>query len=456
MTGLLVLGALAGHWRRHRLELAALFVGLAVATALWSGVQALNAEARASYAEAGAMLAADRLAAVRAQDGGLFPREDYVALRRAGWDVSPVLEGTWRRGDLRLRIVGIDPLTLPRQASAGTDGGFEGAENFVAFVRPPWRALAGASTVARLEGVEGLPPLEVSATLPPGTLLVDIGAAEALLGTEGALSRLTLAPEAAGQRLPPDLAGHLRVEPPGEGAAETERLTESFHLNLTAFGFLSYIVGLFIVYSAAGLAFEERRPMIRTLRACGVPARLLGAALLAEIVVIALAAGLAGTVVGYVIAAALLPDVAASLGGLYGAQVAGSLSLSPSWWLAGLGMSVLGALGASARYLAGVAVMRQFGSPVFPLGVITVNIVGSFVMGALVVFLGQRGLTHWNAFLATGILGGFTTFSSFSLETWRLMTEGRYDLAGLYVGLSVVVSILALITGVALMRAVLA
>ena len=76
MTGLLVLGALAGHWRRHRLELAALFVGLAVATALWSGVQALNAEARASYAEAGAMLAADRLAAVRAQDGGLFPREN--------------------------------------------------------------------------------------------------------------------------------------------------------------------------------------------------------------------------------------------------------------------------------------------------------------------------------------------------------------------------------------------
>lgn len=351
MSGLLVLRALAGHWRRHRLELAALFVGLAVATALWSGVQALNAEARASYAEAGAVLAADRLAAVRAQDGGLFPREDYVALRRAGWDVSPVLEGTWRRGDLRLRIIGIDPLTLPRQASAGTDGGLEGAESFVTFVRPPWRAFAAAETAARLEGVAGLPPLEVSATLPPGTLLVDIGAAEALLGSKGALSRLTLAPEEAGRRLPPELAGHLRLEPPGEGAAETGRLTASFHLNLTAFGFLSYIVGLFIVYSAAGLAFEERRPMIRTLRACGVPARLLGAVLIAEIVVIALAAGLAGTVAGYVIAAALLPDVAASLGGLYGAQVAGSLSLSPSWWLAGLGMSVLGALGASAASL---------------------------------------------------------------------------------------------------------
>ena len=115
-----------------------------------------------------------------------------------------------------------------------------------------------------------------------------------------------------------------------------------------------------------------------------------------------------------------------------------------------------GALGAAARYLAGVAILRAAGPHEFPLGVIAVNILGSFLMGALVVFLGQKGLTHWNALLATGVLGGFTTFSSFSLETWRLMTEGRYDLAGLYVGLSVVVSILALIAGVALMRAVLA
>ena len=114
-----------------------------------------------------------------------------------------------------------------------------------------------------------------------------------------------------------------------------------------------------------------------------------------------------------------------------------------------------GAIGASARYLAAVAIMRSFGPQEFPLGVIAVNVVGSFLMGALVVFLGQKGLTHWNALLATGILGGFTTFSSFSLETWRLMVSGRHDLAALYVGLSVLVSILALIAGVHMMRSVL-
>ncbi|WP_127902171.1 fluoride efflux transporter CrcB [Solirhodobacter olei] len=121
-----------------------------------------------------------------------------------------------------------------------------------------------------------------------------------------------------------------------------------------------------------------------------------------------------------------------------------------------LQVAIGGAIGASARYLAGVAILRSFGSHEFPLGVIAVNILGSFIMGALVVFLGQKGLTHWNALLATGVLGGFTTFSSFSLESWRLFDTGRYDLAALYILLSVAVSLIALIAGVHLMRTALA
>jgi fluoride exporter len=121
-----------------------------------------------------------------------------------------------------------------------------------------------------------------------------------------------------------------------------------------------------------------------------------------------------------------------------------------------LQVAVGGAIGSVARYLSGVMILRSFGSHEFPLGVIFVNIVGSFIMGALIVFLGQRGLTSWNAFLATGILGGFTTFSSFSLESWRLIDTGRYELAVAYIGLSVGVSLLALMGGVHLMRTVLA
>lgn len=106
-----------------------------------------------------------------------------------------------------------------------------------------------------------------------------------------------------------------------------------------------------------------------------------------------------------------------------------------------------GALGASARYLTGVGVARAFGVGGFPLGVLTVNVIGSFLMGVFVVLAAQRGLTHLGPFVMTGILGGFTTFSAFSLETVTLIERGQTGQAALYVGLSVAGSVGALALG---------
>ncbi len=115
-----------------------------------------------------------------------------------------------------------------------------------------------------------------------------------------------------------------------------------------------------------------------------------------------------------------------------------------------------GAIGAAARYATGVGVARVFGVTGFPLGVLTVNVVGSFLMGVLVVWLARRGLTHLTPFLLTGILGGFTTFSAFSLEAVTLFERGQVGQAALYVLLSVVLSIAGLVAGLWLMRSVLA
>ena len=115
---------------------------------------------------------------------------------------------------------------------------------------------------------------------------------------------------------------------------------------------MSFFVGLFIVNSAVGLAFEQRLPMLRTLRACGVSARMLNSVLVDRTGVAG--AGRrprSGLVCGYFIAAALLPDVAASLRGLYGAQIPGQLTLKSEWWLAGIAISILGALAAAAASL---------------------------------------------------------------------------------------------------------
>ena len=110
-----------------------------------------------------------------------------------------------------------------------------------------------------------------------------------------------------------------------------------------------------------------------------------------------------------------------------------------------------GALGAVLRYLTGLGVLRLVG-PGFPFGVVTVNIVGSFLMGVFVVLAYRKGFEHLSPLVMVGFLGGFTTFSAFSLEAVTLFEKGETSAAVIYVALSVVGSIGALILGLWLAR----
>jgi CrcB protein len=92
----------------------------------------------------------------------------------------------------------------------------------------------------------------------------------------------------------------------------------------------------------------------------------------------------------------------------------------------------------------------------FPIGVLAVNVAGSFLMGLAVVYLGQKVLNQFNPFLMTGVLGGFTTFSAFSLEAYILFERGAVGQAAIYVFISVILSIAALIAGIFIMRGLLA
>jgi putative ABC transport system permease protein len=354
-----VLAVLLSHWRRHPMQLMTLLIGLISATALWSGVQALNQQARLSYDRAAATFGGARTAALIGRDGKPFSQQLFVELRRAGWPVSPVLEGRVQIGGRSFRLLGIEPVTLP--AEVGNAPAI-GRADLQSFVTPPGQTLVASEVLAELNLPEGatppssggtsLPPLRAQAQLVPGVLVVDIGIAQQLLNMPDQVSRLLIG-KAKAMRAPLEtiVGDRLRlVEPNAE--SDLERLTDSFHLNLTAFGLLSFVVGLFIVNSAIGLAFEQRLPMLRTLRACGVSARMLNAVLLVELVSLALIAGIVGLVCGYLIAASLLPDVVASLRGLYGAQIPGQLTLKGEWWIAGLIISVVGALTAATASLA--------------------------------------------------------------------------------------------------------
>jgi putative ABC transport system permease protein len=341
-----VLSALSSHWRRNRLQLLTLVLGLALATALWSGVQAINAEARASYDAAAATLAESRFDQLLPRGGNSMPQAVFVALRRAGWLVSPVIEGRLRVGGSAVRLVGIDPLTAPPGSAASAALARTDLDRFV-------RAdtlIAGPETAALL--VANLPnPVHVDPAVAPATALADVGVAQALLGREGKISRLIVLPEQPLRQRPlGEVAPDLMLQP-ADGATDVGRLTDSFHLNLTAFGFLSFAVGIFIVHGAIGLAFEQRRGIVRTLRALGVPLRRLIVLMLLELVVLAAVAGALGIALGYLVAALLLPNVAATIRGLYGADVAGTLQIRPAWWLSGLTMALGGALVASAGAL---------------------------------------------------------------------------------------------------------
>jgi putative ABC transport system permease protein len=353
-----ILAVLLSHWRRHPMQLATLLIGLISATALWSGVQALNQQARDSYDRAAAIFGGTRTPMLVGRNSATIPQALFVKLRRAGWQVSPVLEGRVQIGGRSFRLLGIEPVTLPAEVG---DAPTIGKTSLQAFITPPGQTLVAPETLADLHLADGaspmasngttLPPLQAQAQLVPDVLVVDIGIAQKLLNKPDQVSRL-LVGKAKGARLPLEgVAGDtLRlVEPDAE--SDLERLTDSFHLNLTAFGLLSFFVGLFIVNSAIGLAYEQRLPMLRTLRACGVSAKLMNTVLVFELVSMALIAGIMGLVCGYFIAAQLLPDVAASLRGLYGAPMPGELSLKPEWWIAGLVISVIGALVAAATSL---------------------------------------------------------------------------------------------------------
>ncbi len=100
--------------------------------------------------------------------------------------------------------------------------------------------------------------------------------------------------------------------------------------------------------------------------------------------------------------------------------------------------------------------MRLTGPAEFPLAIITVNVIGSFLMGAFVVAAAQKGLTHYSPFVMTGILGGFTTFSAFSLETVTLIERGQIAAAGAYVALSVALSLGGLMLGLWIARGIFA
>ncbi|MDJ0929946.1 fluoride efflux transporter CrcB [Breoghania sp.] len=116
-------------------------------------------------------------------------------------------------------------------------------------------------------------------------------------------------------------------------------------------------------------------------------------------------------------------------------------------------VAIGGGIGAAGRHFVGLFMMRHFGSG-FPYGTLTVNILGSFIMGLFIATLARLdgSFQSLRLLIATSMLGGFTTFSSFSLDAATLWERGQLELAAGYVLVTVVASIAALFAALWLVR----
>ena len=130
--------------------------------------------------------------------GATFPQDLFVELRRAGWPVSPVLEGRVQIDGRSLRLLGIEPVTLPPMSATRRAS----ARRSAAFVTPPGQTLVAPETLSDLKLTEGaappissgakLPPLHVQPQLVPDVLVVDIGIAQRFLNKPDQVSRLLI------------------------------------------------------------------------------------------------------------------------------------------------------------------------------------------------------------------------------------------------------------------------
>jgi len=407
--------ALLSHWLRHPLQLVTLAVGLALATGLWSAVQAINSEARASYKQAEEQLAGMAGARLVPMEGSIS-LEQFAHLRRAGWQVTPVLTGNVKFREQAFDIMGIDLLSHPLSAALITE---QGAPDLTALT-PPGLLFAHPDTAARLAFLSDSPPLRAVEDVPRDLLIADLSLASRLLNQSHQISYLQLLPtQRSGLQPRAELVPELRLDASGD-AADTARLTESFHLNLTAFGLLSFAVGLFIVQGGIALSLEQRRAMLRTLRGLGLSLRLIVLLIAAELMAIGILSALLGLTGGYLVAAALLPDVSATLSGLYGAQIDGGLELRPSWVLSGLGMALAGIFVAGAQALYEVWQMPLLAAPASQARgqhvrrsyrLLAIAGVALLLLGAVILLVSE------------GLLGGFAFLSALMLGAALLLPQ---------------------------------
>lgn len=349
-----VVKALLGHYRRYPLQIILVWLGLTLGVSLLVGVTSINQHARQSY-ETGEKLFSNPLPyRIRTKhSANKIPQGFYIQLRRAGFNQCAPFDVLHldTKSDMSLMLVGVDPVALlPLQQGKSLKD-----LPMLTLMTPPYPVLVSQDLASHMSWSDGdfitlndgsrLGPLKVDRdNLLSGTRLVtDISLLRMLQRSSG------LSAIACGEMPEEKVLALKDMLPNGmtlvrNSRTELESLTKAFHLNLTAMGMLSFLVGLFIFYQAMSLSFIQRQRLVGILRQTGVNGMQLAQALMLELSILVLVAWACGNFFGLILANELIPAVSSSLSDLYDANV--GLTIGWSWEssLYSLAMSALGAL----------------------------------------------------------------------------------------------------------------
>ncbi|UTT86324.1 ABC transporter permease [Vibrio pelagius] len=340
----LALNLFAAHYRQAPLQAAAILIGIVLAVTLFVAVQAINLNAKRSYAESTEQLSAQAQNLIIPPAGqNYLPESLYFTLRQQGLSAAlPVIEGRVRdEQGRRWSIQGSEMITAITSRSRYTSGNDYNVSLFDSLLPLP-ELLAGKPIVmmsqSQYQNIGEIDTLVLDdiktqvAVLPDewqlgSRMLMDIGFAQRLLNKQGQLSYIAVFnlgndTQATWQKYISDQGQWIT----NNQSTDLGSLTDSFHLNLTAMSLLAFLVGLFIAYNGVKYSLLKRNRLLVQIQQAGIAPTFVLSALLVELTILVAIGASIGFVLGMQLSHWLHPTVALTLEQLYGA------TLLPGTW----------------------------------------------------------------------------------------------------------------------------
>ena len=342
----LVLKVIVANWKKAKGQLFFTILGIAIASTLWSSIDIVNNQTIKAQKRSIDLLQTAFKPIIIDRELPYVSQNDYVRLRLNGWLVNPVIRAPLK--NTNIIIVGIDLLAdgkkiLPSGKNLADSNFLEMHANGEALL------FGSGKTFEKITNhLSNFTRIEL-AHLPEDTLIGDITSVQSLLNMEGRFTYFEYINRSLNSLDKLPLKNLMLID--DNSAGEFRFISESFTFNIRAFGFLSFFVGMFIVYTSVGMAYDQRRLTVKILKTIGIERTLINLSLATELLLISLFSGSIGAFGGFLLARELLPDINNTVSNIYNSPVDGKIDLSISWFFYSVLIAGLGTLLACSRAL---------------------------------------------------------------------------------------------------------